>query len=318
MPRKPILIGVDASPEAAGAAALGYRLAQLTGARCHLIHAVRDLWTALAAVQLPDRTYELNQAFQNQARKQVAAVLEDAVPREVIDKMIVRLGRAAVVIEEAATELGVGLIVLGGKHHTALGRWLGGSTSLNVVRTAKVPVLVTAKPGPEIERVMVAVDFSPAARPTIKLAEHYAELFEAKLRALNVMEPLPIVPEVPPVDPAEYYELSEELLKRDIWPLVTSPGAERIARHGMVVDTLLRETTEWPADLLVVGSHGKGWAQRVLLGSVTEQLLNHLPTSLLVVPVAMAADVAPEAVAGERPQARATSRAKPNVKVSRR
>jgi len=40
---------------------------------------------------------------------------------------------------------------------------------------------------------------------------------------------------------------------------------------------------------LVVGSHGKGWAQRVLLGSVTERLINHLPTSLLVAPVAVTA-----------------------------
>jgi nucleotide-binding universal stress UspA family protein len=57
----------------------------------------------------------------------------------------------------------------------------------------------------------------------------------------------------------------------------------------MVVDTLLREASEWQADVLVVGSHGKGWAQRVLLGSVTERLINHLPTSLLVAPVGVAA-----------------------------
>jgi len=42
---------------------------------------------------------------------------------------------------------------------------------------------------------------------------------------------------------------------------------------------------------LVVGSHGKGWAERALVGSVTEQLLNHLPLSLVVVPVGTAAVV---------------------------
>ena len=39
----------------------------------------------------------------------------------------------------------------------------------------------------------------------------------------------------------------------------------------------------------MIGSHGKSWAQRVLLGSVTERVLNHLPTSLLVAPVGVAA-----------------------------
>jgi len=42
-----------------------------------------------------------------------------------------------------------------------------------------------------------------------------------------------------------------------------------------------------------MGSHGKGWATRVLVGSVTERLLNHLPTSLVVVPVVAAEAVEP-------------------------
>lgn len=288
MARKPIVIGVDASPEAAGAAALGYHIAQSSGARCHLIHAARDIWTALAAAQLPDKVYELNETLQDQARQAVGAALQGSVPAEAIDKMRVRPGRAPVIIQEAATEYDAGLIVLGGKHHTALGRWLGGSTSLNVVRTSQVPVLVTARPADTIERVMVAVDLSEAAKPTIALAERYAGLFEAKLRAVSVLEPLPILPEMPAVDPTEYYQISEDFLKKEIWPLLRRPGVDTVTRHGGVVDTLLREATEWGADLLVVGSHGKSWAQRVLLGSVTEQLLNHLPTSLLVVPVAAA------------------------------
>ena len=67
--------------------------------------------------------------------------------------------------------------------------------------------------------------------------------------------------------------------------VISEPGAERLVRYGRPVETLLREATTWQADLLVVGSHGRGWAERVLVGSVTERLLNHLPTSLVVVPV---------------------------------
>jgi nucleotide-binding universal stress UspA family protein len=78
-------------------------------------------------------------------------------------------------------------------------------------------------------------------------------------------------------------------LERDVWPLVTASAVEKLVRHGVVVDTLIREATEWSADLLVVGSHGKGWAQRVLLGSVTERLINQMPTSLLVAPVVVPA-----------------------------
>ena len=198
---------------------------------------------------------------------------------------------------QAVADLGAELVVLGGKHHSALGRWLGGSTSLNVARTTDVPLLVAAGSPATIRRVLVAVDQSGAARPTLRTAERCARLFGAELRALSVLEPLPVTPGVTqPYETGEYYAMSEELLKRDVWSLIRTPGVERIVRYGMAVETILREATEWGTDLLVVGSHGKGWAKRMLVGSVTERLLNLLPTSLLVVPVAAAAAHEPVAV----------------------
>ena len=68
-------------------------------------------------------------------------------------------------------------------------------------------------------------------------------------------------------------------------------------------ETILAEAAEWKADLLVVGSHGKGWAERMLVGSVTERLLNHLPTSVLVVPTRKAEALSLEQVnRGAQPQ----------------
>jgi hypothetical protein len=55
------------------------------------------------------------------------------------------------------------------------------------------------------------------------------------------------------------------------------------------LDGIRGEAAEWRAGLLVVGSHGKGWGTPMLVGSVTEQLVNDLPTSLLVVPTAVVA-----------------------------
>jgi hypothetical protein len=44
-----------------------------------------------------------------------------------------------------------------------------------------------------------------------------------------------------------------------VWPLVKAPEVEKIVRHAQVVDTLLREATEWkaPTSLLIapVGWH---------------------------------------------------------------
>lgn len=288
---KSIVVGVDASTEAAGAAALAHRLALDANAECHVVHAVRDLWAPLTAVGQPAQVREMQRLQLAVARKQVSDVLRDRVAPELIEGLDVRFGPAPVVLQETVRDRHAGLLVLGGKHHTALERWLGGSTSLHVVRATEVPVLVSAGAPTAIRRVLVAADLSEAARPTIALGERFAQMVGAQLRILSVFEPLPTTAGMPPVDTAGYYELSEDLLQRDVWPLVKTRGAQKLVRHGMAVETLLREATDWSADVLVVGSHGKGWAQRVLLGSVTERLLNHLPTSLLVVPVAAKAAV---------------------------
>jgi len=49
-------------------------------------------------------------------------------------------------------------------------------------------------------------------------------------------------------------------------------------------DQILIETAkEWKADLIVIGSHGRGFWRRMLLGSITDSLVHHAPCSVLVV-----------------------------------
>ena len=279
---KPIVVGVDTSHEAAEAAAFASRVATRAGTTCHLVHATPD---AVSWAETPEfATYR--RALIEQARTQVVRSLEPLVPANALATLAARCGATPVVLRQFAADLGAELVVLGGKHHSALDRWFGGSTGLNVARTTGVPLLVTAAPAAAIRHVLVAVDLSATARPTLAAPERYAALFGAELRALSVLEPLPVVPDVPAPDMTGYYALCEEQLRRDVWSLIRMPRVERIVRCGTPVETILREAAEWHTDLLVVGSHGKGWTERLLIGSVTERLLNHLPTSLLIVPAA--------------------------------
>jgi nucleotide-binding universal stress UspA family protein len=47
---------------------------------------------------------------------------------------------------------------------------------------------------------------------------------------------------------------------------------------------IVKEAKEWPADLIVIGSHGRRGIQRFLLGSVAEAVVRHAPCPVLVVP----------------------------------
>src|SRR5437899_2734275 len=274
---KPIVVGVDVSPEAADAALFAVAAAERAETSYHLVHA-----TSGHASRRDSYPYT---RLYDEASAQLGAALGKRVPKQVLEGLTVHRGKPAAVLNEAVTARRAELVVLGGKHHSTLGRWLGGSISVSVARATLVPLLVTVGE-PVIGRVLVAVDQSGAARPTLAAAQRYATLFGAELRALSVIEPLPALLDMPQPDAAENYRLLEETVMRDIWPQIRTPGVVTQVRHGPALETILGETAEWRADLLVVGSHGKGSVTRMLVGSVTERLINHLPTSLLVVPAA--------------------------------
>jgi nucleotide-binding universal stress UspA family protein len=301
MNKGPIIVGVDASAEAATAAQFGARLAAAAGVPCQLVHAVRDVWfSASIPAELAEQATNFDRAIRSDARFHVSQALKGKVPDALIDALELDSGSPADVLGRIAHRVWPSLIVLGGKHHSILGRWLSGSTSLNVARTATTPVLVTAGMPGEIRHVLVAVDASAAAGPTVALAREYAQLFNAELRVLSVLEPLPEMDEyAPPMDATRYYELCREMLQKDLVPQLPESHRTLLVRHGTPVDTILREATLWPADLLVVGSRGKNWAQRLLLGSVTEKLLNYLPTSVLVAPAPVKETVPQPALALE-------------------
>ena len=49
-------------------------------------------------------------------------------------------------------------------------------------------------------------------------------------------------------------------------------------------DKIIIETAqEWNADLIVVGSHGYGFWERTMIGSVSDSVIHHAPCSVLVV-----------------------------------
>ncbi|HEY9677190.1 MAG TPA: universal stress protein [Drouetiella sp.] len=53
--------------------------------------------------------------------------------------------------------------------------------------------------------------------------------------------------------------------------------------EGYIKDRILEEAKNWPADLIVVGSHGRRGFTKFLLGSVSEAIVAHAPCSVEIV-----------------------------------
>ena len=61
---------------------------------------------------------------------------------------------------------------------------------------------------------------------------------------------------------------------------------DAVLRHctaGRIADTIVQEATQWPADLIVIGTHGRRGAGRLLLGSDAEEVLRTAPVPVLLV-----------------------------------
>lgn len=285
MAGKTVIVGIDGSPASARAAAFGWRLAQALRCDCRLVYAAPDTWLSDYAGQPPMAPRRLLNDVVALARARIADTLGEAVPAELVEGLDVRLGRAAFELRAAGDQFDAPYIVLGGKHHTALGRTLAGSTARDLVRTADRPVLVVGEGDRPIRRVLAAIDLSAASRATVSAARRLARVADAELRVMTVAEPVRVPLTIPfAIDEAEIGRRIAAAFERMERAVGGTPPGEWVLRRGAAEDAIATEATEWGADVVVVGSHGKGWVDRVLIGSTTERLLAALPAGLLVVP----------------------------------
>ena len=68
---------------------------------------------------------------------------------------------------------------------------------------------------------------------------------------------------------------------KEICPNISDVSS--VVLHGGAAQSIVESASEWGADLIVVGSHGYGFWQRTLLGSVSNSVVHHASCSVLIV-----------------------------------
>lgn len=281
-----VLVGVDGSAEASEAAVLSRELARAAGGSLRLVTAAEQVIAEVVAIRSGIPTDRLHEALLDAAREQARrALAQDFTPDELDTALIARLGRPEHVMVEMAREVSADLLVVGGRRHGAPAAWFDRGTAHHLLRVCDAPVLVTGPGAHDIERVIAAVDLSFAAASAIGVGTRLASLLEVPFEVLHVVARarLQLSPDVyAHVDSEDVARREAEHAEGALRELLPE-GVRRTIVRGDVVTSIRHAVGERPS-LLVLGAQGRGWIDRLLLGSTTENLLSSLPCSLVIVP----------------------------------
>jgi nucleotide-binding universal stress UspA family protein len=143
------------------------------------------------------------------------------------------------------------------------------------------------------QRILVPVDGSSASTRGLAEAVALARLTGGRIHLLHVMgEPFEAIGIEGAVCGGAQIP---ELVRADAERLLAA-AAGRVEEQGVAVDwqlmglsgarvcdLVLEVAREWPAELIVIGTHGRRGIGRMLLGSEAEQILRNSPVPVLLV-----------------------------------
>jgi nucleotide-binding universal stress UspA family protein len=140
----------------------------------------------------------------------------------------------------------------------------------------------------DITRILCPVDFSESSHRALDLAAAVAGWYGAGVTVLHVFPVMPVM-DVPPLvlEERDRNKLTADLLRFTAHVPSAIPLDHVVGDATCVHEEILRRAREIPADLIVLGSHGRSGLNRLLLGSVTERVMRKAPCPTLVVPPAV-------------------------------
>lgn len=148
---------------------------------------------------------------------------------------------------------------------------------------------------PSIERILCPVDLSDASRRAFDYALTLAQVHEAELWAIQVVD----LAAWTGARAGALFEVTEAMrtaLEEELgwWTARAMKGQTGVVIkliEGPVVPSIVEAAGRADTDLIVMGSHGRTGFERLALGSVTEKVLRKAACPVLVVPAAAEAHV---------------------------
>jgi len=150
------------------------------------------------------------------------------------------------------------------------------------------------------QRILVPVDGSPTSQRGLAEAIALARSGGGRVRLLHVVDELSFALSA---DAFAAYGGDMLSLLREGGEQILAQARAQVEAAGVAAETVLRdsfagrvgdlvvaEATAWPADLIVIGTHGRRGVSRLFMGSDAEQILRVAPVPVLLVRAQTPAD----------------------------
>jgi nucleotide-binding universal stress UspA family protein len=282
-----VLVCVDGSPQSEAAVAWATREAVMRHMPITLLHAVTPVVVGWPVGQLyadmPEWQKDDAQNVIEQARKTLANNLGEVKPPEVHTEMV--YSSVVPTLIDASKE--AWMVVAGSQGMGALGRLLLGSVTTGLIHHAHCPVAVIHSdqgeaPDPSAP-VLLGIDGSPASEAATALAFDEASRRGVELLALHAWSDVGVFP-VLGMDWRDRESEGREVLAERLAGWQEQYPDVRVKRL-VVCDKparwLLEESER--AQLVVVGSRGRGGFPGMLLGSVSSAVAQSATVPVIVV-----------------------------------
>ena len=149
-----------------------------------------------------------------------------------------------------------------------------------------------------LKKVLIALDYNPTAKKVAETGYSIAKTMNADVILIHVvsesvyytaLEYSPIMgysgftDSDLKINTDGLIKASEQFLEKSKQHL-GDENIKTLVAEGEFADAILKTAKDLNADLIVMGSHSRRWLEKILVGSVTQQVLNNTTIPLIIVP----------------------------------